>query len=384
MSICVPFTFIVGDLIAASGAPPWAKQEIPNLSALVTSYTHAIADRYGFESATLQYTGDADMAVAALNLLGRSLTVVGPYGRVCWEGMFHRIGVSASGQDHSISLENVANTVKVRFTAPFGSSAVSSTYSDTASQARYGVKHLVQTGGADTLAAANSLAQRILNERKDPLPDTAVQLQTGAADKVGWLMTLDCVGLYEELGWCVTSNTTTSTAATTTQVATLLASDPNAWIVAGDIVASGISDTQFIAEDTTRRAKIETLLGQGDSSNQPLSWGVYENRAFSVIPWAGTGTVPLAPGPLPLYRTNQNEMTIRNADGGIVDWWDVRPNYRYTLSTLLDVAVLNGTGNTTNAGVAGRVSFSCSQDAMSLSLEGVYQSSADAIIARLR
>lgn len=385
MALCIPLRFAVADLVVFSGkAPPWAKTDAPPLTNLVTSYSHTIADRYGFESATLSYEGGVAEVVEALNLLGRRLTVIGPYGRVCWQGMFYTIEVTAPGQQHSISMENVANRVKVRFTAPFGTSAVSSTYSDTTSQARYGIKDYVQAGGAKTKTAADQLAQRILYERKQPPPATSITLQSGPRDGSGWAITLNCVGIYEALGFCVTSNTSTTSTVTTTQVATLLTSDPNAWVVAGDIVASGISDVETMAEDTTRRAKIEELLGQGNSSGQPLSWGVYEDRRLSIVPWAGTGVTPLAPGPTAIYKTSQNDMQIRNADSVPVDWWDVRPNSRYILTDLLDVAALSSTGNTTTAGVVGRVSFSCDEASLSLSLEGVYQSSADAIIARVR
>jgi hypothetical protein len=383
MPLLIPFTFIIGDLTTVVGAPPQAQQAPPNLNELVTTYSHSIADRYGFESATIGYTGDRAMALNALNLLGRSLTIGGMRGAVCWDGLVWSVDVSAAGVSHSVSLENVANRIKVRFTAPFGTSAVSSTYSDSTSQALYGIKDMVVTGGAKTLIAANALAQRVLFERKTPSPEVGIGLQTGEVDSAGWTITLNCVGLYETLGYCVTSSTSTTSTVTTTQVASLLAGDPNAWVLAGDIVASGISDVETIDEDTPRRAKIEALLNQGNSSNQPLSWGVYEDRKFTVTTWAGSGVTPAASEPTRLYTTNQQEMTIRNAEGSIVDWWHVRPNYRYAID-LLDSATLTSVGNSATTGVIGRVSFSCDEQSMSLNLEGVYRSSADAIIARVR
>ena len=159
--------------------------------------------------------------------------------------------------------------------------------------------------------------------------------------------------------------------------------DPNGWVSAGDIVASGISDVETIADDSTRRVKIEELLGQGNSSNQPLSWGVYEGRKFSVTTWAGSGVAPAASEPTRLYATNQQSMVVRNGEGVEVDWWDVRPNYRYTIG-LLDSSTGVATGNSATTGVIGRVSFTCSEDAMSLNLEGAHHSSADAILARVR
>ncbi len=386
MTLCIPLRFVTSDLVAYTGkAPPWAKVERVPLNELVTTYQHTIADRYGFESATLTYQGGVGEVIQALALLGQRLTVYGPYGRQCWQGMFWSIDVASAGQQHSIGMEAIANRVMVRFTAPFGASATSTVYSDTDSQARYGRKDYVQAGGAKSLVAANNLAQRILTERKQPPPATAINLASGPQEGTGWTITLHCVGLYESLGFCLTSNASTTSTVTTTQVATLLASDPNAWVVAGDIVASGVSDVETIEEDGTRRAKIEQLLGLGNSSQQPLSWGVYEDRKFTIVPWAGAGYTPLAPGPQTFYKVNQNDMLIRNYEGVPVEWCDVRPNYRYVLSDLLDVKALTSSSyTTTTAGVVGRVTFGCSADAMSLSLEGVYQSSADAIIARVR
>jgi hypothetical protein len=392
MPLCIPFQFWIGEsrsanIVLTSGIPAWAKQEPPMLSALVTNYSHTIADRYGFESASLTYTGDRNAALGALNLLSRPLTVASPYGSIPWDGLIYRVTAKSASEQHSISMESLANWINVRFTASFGTSASTVaggvTIQDATSQERYGRKDYVATGGAKTLTAATALGRRILAERKSPLPENGVHLQTGDATDNGWEITLECVGLYEELGWCLTSNTATTSTQTTSQLTDLLLSDPNSWIGLGTITASGISDVVTMPEDSTRRQKIEELLGQGNSSNQPLSWGVYEDRLLTVVPWAGAVSVPLAPGPTRIYATNQQEMTIRNGEGSIVNWWDVRPNAVYRLS-LLDSATITTAGNSTTTGVIGRVSFSCSESDMSLDLEGVYQSSADALIARVR
>lgn len=368
--LAIPFTFRFDHL--ETGQPAARDLDLPNINGIVDSYDHASADKFGYESASVSFNSSLADGAWMLSALGRQFTVYDPYGIQCWQGIIHSITLRASGIDHTISLEKLANRIRVRFTTPFGTNAVSSTASDTTSQARYGVKDLVQSGGAKTKTEADALATRLLKELTIPPSNTAVAVAAKQERETACAVTLNCVGLYETLAWAVTSNTSTSQSETTAQATALLSATPNDWISAGRITASGLNASQFIAQDTTYRAKLEELLELGMSDGTPLSWGVYNDRQLEVVPFAG---VNVGSAPIRRLSTSTQEPIIRNADGSEVLWWRVRPNYAYS-SDLLD----DGSAK----GVVGRVSFRCDTNGMSLSLEGTDRSSADALIARTR
>lgn len=368
--LCIPFRFAIQPLLQA--APTVRNLELPDINGLVNSYQHASSDKFGYESATLQYNATVADGIWLLTALGKLITVSDPYGADSWQGIIHSITIRANGVDHTISMEQLANRIRTRFTTALGTNGVSNVLNDSVSQNRYGIKDFVQSGGARTKGEADALAARLLKERAKAPSATALTLATNTARETACSISINCIGLYETLGWAITANSSTSQSETTTQAVTLLAATPNAWITPGRITASSFNASQYIAPDTTYRAKIEELLELGMSSGVPLSWGVYNNKAFEIVPWAGVDV-----GSMPARRlvTSTQEPIVRNADGSEVPWWRVRPNYYYSSDLLSDGSA---------EGVVGRVSFSCSSEGMSLSLEGTDRSSADALIARVR
>lgn len=376
---------LIGNLPSgAIGIGAWAQPITPMLAGKLTSYQHTIADRFGFESATLAYSGDRSEMVRALGLLGRTVTTVAPSGAVMWDGIITRVRVAVAGVEHSISTDELYNRVKVRYTTRLGSAFVTATQNDTVSQARYGIKELVSSVGTIDPTTALDLAERLLKEYKNPPADMSLNLATGDAGGVGEI-TLEATGFYASLGYTTTSKTSTANVNSLTQVDALVeAIDTNLWISTGTIEAAGISTSEYIAPDTTHLAKIESLLGFGDSNGDPLSWGVYEDRLFHVVGWAGASLTWIgvsAFGGTRTYRLYLGEGAIRNGENLPVPWWLVRPNIAYSLD-LLDVGNTN-VGDGTTTGVASRVTFAASEGSMSLTLESENRSSAAARIARI-
>lgn len=369
--------------VGTAGAPSTTAALLP--PGVLVSYSQSIKDKYGYESMQATYVTTLEDALAwfATGLM-RSVICSGPDAGTIWEGFVNEVELKAGQESRSISLDNMANRIKVRYNAPGGSGGTSSTVSDTTSIAQYGTKDAVLSLGDASLTAATNKATRALVELKQPRASGSIGISTGDLGNVE--LTITAAGWYSTLGWVVTSRTSTTVTSTTTQVGALLATsapgigavNPFLSTATTSIVASGISDVETIEADTPFVEKIETLLEQGDSIGNPLSWGVYADRIFVVE--ASAAASPTAIG----YTRSIAEGIIRDVYSNPVNWWDVRPNAMYQVRELLDAnpAVLNA--DTAGRSYISRVSFSIDQDSISLSLEGSNGESIDRIIARVR
>lgn len=367
-------------IISAPGAGGVYSQAslLPDIAARLTSYQHTISATCGFESLRLTFPAALDEAIFWAGQLMAGIVVTAPDATVAWEGYLARVEIVLGQRQRAIGLDSMANRVRVRYTTVLGTPGVTATASDTNSQARYGVKDIVESLPQTTQTAAENRRAAVLAARKRPTmePTTSVQTGLGRADVE---VNLIGAGWYTALDWLVTSNATTSTAVTTTQVGTLLTgyNAVNAFLNSSTrITASGISDTQFVAEDTTYRAAIEQLLAQGNGTNR-YAWGVYEDRIFHAAPWAGADPATVT------YRgTFGSQARIYGALGNIVMPWNVRPDAMYEETDLLDVAVLSDAPDAAARHYAERVTFSMSADGSSVDIEPAQSTALDAQLAR--
>lgn len=350
------------------------------LGGRIERYQHAINATFGFESMSCSFTATQDEALAWFDRLMCSAVVFGPDSETIWEGYLTRVEATFGQERRSISIDDMANRVRCRYTTVLGTPGTTSTVSDSASISLYGTKDFVLSIGEITATAASNFAAKELARRKNPKPQPITTVSTGDTEDIQ--VTLTFAGWYETLDWVVTSLSTTSSAVTTTHVGTLLTtlSGTNNFISTNTsfITASGISDTQYISPDTTYRQKIEALLEQGNSSNQRLCWGVYEDRLFYVEPWAGAN-----PDTIHYYRFLGNPI-VYTSGLGIVEPWNVRPNKMYTVVELLDVNILNTPTDTMSKFPVERVNFAVDANGYDLQLEPEATDSFDALLARLK
>jgi hypothetical protein len=369
--------------VGAAGAPSTTAALLP--PGVLVSYSHSIKDKFGFESMQATYVTTLEDALAWFSTgLMRNLIGSGPDGGTIWEGFVSEIELKAGQESRTISLDNMANRIKVKYNTPAGAGGTSSTVSDTTSIAQYGTKDAVLPLGDASSTAANNKAARALVELKQPRASGSIGIATGELGNVE--LTITGAGWYSTLGWVVTSRASTTVTSTTTQVGALIgtaspgigATNPFLSTSTTSIASSGISDIETIEADTPYVEKIETLLDQGDSTGNPLSWGVYADRVFVVE--ASAAATPTTIG---LTRSIA-EGVVRDVYSNQVNWWDVRPNVMYQVRELLDAnpAVLNA--DTAGRSYISRTAFSIDQDGISLSLEGSNGESIDKIIARVR
>lgn len=365
-------------LAPAAGGVPSDGNPLPDPLARATSYEHTISATFGFESLRIAFACTLDEAIFWAGQLMASIAVFGPDAMPAWEGYLAGVEISAGARQRSISLDPLGNRVRVRYTTVNGVAGVTSAVSDASSQARYGVKDLVEALPTTTAAAAANRAAVLLADRAWPRMQPTTEIATGAAGSV--TVTLVGAGWYGALDWLLTSNATTSSAVTTAQVASLLTSyaATNAFLsTATRITASGISDTQAIADDTTYRAAIERLLGQGNGA-QRYAWGVYEDRVFVAAPWAGATPEAV------MYRGTLGDGARIAGDGGnVIAPWSVRPDAIYAESDLLDVAAISAQPDAAGRHYIERVTFGMDASGYRLRLEPAASDDLAAQLARL-
>lgn len=356
-----------------------------NLHERITSYQHTISDRYGYESMSVTLVTSIEEALDWISdRLMSEAVVTNPDGGVIWQGFLTAVELRVGQETRTVSLDNMANRIKTKYTLTTGGGATTSSTSNTTSQALYGIKDLVVTLPDTTATGAANKATRVLNELKYPRATGSINVATGPIGDIA--LTLTFAGWYATLAWVVTSRTSTSTTSTTTQVGALIGTASpgigatNAFLstsTAG-IVSSGISDTEYIEPDTPYSEKIEHLLDQGNSAGNSLAWGVYDGRQFIVEVAADA-----APDTIH-YQRSLGAGIVRDTGGAAVEWWNVRPNKMYQVKELLD---LNTTVQAPDAGgvsYISRVSCAVSRERAELTLEGRTGQSVDRIIARVR
>ena len=331
----------------------------------INSMSWSITDQFGFESADLTIGGTKDDFLSWANELGASLLIFGPNAQTCWEGQLTEVSATLGQEQHSRSLDGMANRVNCRYTTVNGVPGSTGSSSDTASQALYGVKDYVVSLSTTTSTGATALRDRTLDLKRFPVRRPSSTAATGDLGAVE--ITLHFTGWYGTLDWVLTSSSTTATAVTSTQVGTLLTSIAavNAFVATStaNIAASGISDTQFIAADTSVRTKIENLLGQGTSGPYRYAWGVYEDRVFSAQVWAGATPSTIT------YRRQLGSGMVMNSAGALVDPWDLRPNAMYQIDDLLEINPASNEQDSAARYYVARTTFRMDSSGISATLE---------------
>jgi hypothetical protein len=348
----------------AAGIPSTSLM-LPDIRGSLTSIGWSITDQFGFESADLTIVGGVEEFLSWANELGASLLIFGPNAQTCWEGQLTEVSATLGQERHSRSLDGMANRVNCRYTTVNGVPGSTGSSSDTTSQALYGIKDGIVSLNVTTSTGATALRDRTLDKRRFPVRRPSSTAATG--DLGGIEITLHFTGWYGTLDWVLTSSSTTATAVTSTQVGTLLTNIAavNAFISTStaNIAASGVSDTQFIAADTTYRSKIEDLLGQGTSGPYRYAWGVYDDRVFAAQVWAGATPSTIT------YRRPLGSGMVMNSAGAVVDPWDLRPNAMYQIDDLLELNPASNEQDSAARYYVARTTFRMDSSGFSATLE---------------
>lgn len=331
----------------------------------IDALTFTIFHQFGFESMTCPLKATVDEAIDWMNNgLLRPAIVYGPDAGICWEGFIVGIDAVFGQETRSVSLDGMANRLRVKYQTVLGTPGTTTAISDTASQLLYGIKDAVLSADQSDSTEAGYYAAVELVRRADPRMRPSTVVQTGELGDIS--LTLHFAGWYSVLDWLVTSNTSTTKTQTTTQIGTLLAAynAVNNFLsaVTYNIVASGINVTEYIAAETTYREKIEALLRRGNGTQQ-YSWGIYEDRQFHALHWAGATPTTIT------YQRHLGDSNVYNSGGNIVEYWDVRPNAMYQANDLLDVGPVSSAQDAAGRFYVARTTCTVQGDQVGVSLE---------------
>lgn len=362
-----------------AGGIPTTTQIATDISGQIAAIEWSIVDMGGFESCTIQINGASPEEVLYwMNLLGSWLTVWGRDGRVGWEGRLVTVEGTLGQERRARSLDGMGNRVKIRYTTVNGVPGVSSTVSGAASQAKYGIRDLVETLPTTTSTGAGNRATTLLAAKQWPKNTASSTVGTGDVGESS--LTLTFAGVYYELGAVLTSSASTTSTATTTQLTTLLTAfnTVNNYIssVHANIAVSGINDTEFIAPDTPYREKIESLLSQGNGTNR-YAWGIYDDRQFYAAVWAGATPTTIK------YIRHLADGRLSTPQGAVVDFWNVRPNAMCELVDLKDVGPASTEVDAAARFYVSRVTFRADESGIGVTLEPSDSDDLGARLARL-
>lgn len=351
---------------------------IEDIGNRITNYTHTISATCGYESMSVSLVGTITEAIVWTQRLFDAVQVYDAEAREIWEGYLTRVDYTYGQETRSMSLDAMANRVRVRYTTSADTPGTTTPISDTASQAIYGIKDSVLSLNKTTATAAGNIATAELARRKNPACQPTSEVRTG--DSPNASITLAFAGWYSVLDWLVTSNTSTTSTVTTTQVGALLtayvAVNPFLSTSMLSIAASGISDTEYIDTDTPYRQKIEDLLRQGTSAGQRLAWGIYNNREMMVATWAGATPTTIQ------YRRALGDGILSNGSGAIVEPWNVVPDTMYSALDLLDASPSETASDTAATFYIERVTFRADESGYGVTIEPQESDALDARLAR--
>lgn len=365
-----------------TGGAPLTNSFLPDVAGAMVSYQHTISATGGFESCGIELALDLDTALDWLQNLGASIVVAGPGAETIWEGYLSAVSLSVGEEKIDLSLDDMANAVRVRYQPGIGAQVATAFATDADSIATYGRKELVYGGSGMVAADATALRDLLLLERRQPKSRRAGGARQGGGGAGDVRLNLTGAGWYYALDWLTTSNATTATAVTTTQLQTLVTAynTTNDFYseVYSDVAASGYSATQYIEPDTPYREKVERLLGLGNSSLERLAWGVYEDRRWIVQEWSGATPETIA------YVRSLGDGRLYNTGGAVIDPWNVRPDAMYQVTDLIDPSLPVGAVDQTSAFYVERVTCSVDSSGASVRLEPAKSGELDVLLSRIK
>ena len=241
----------------------------------------------GMISASFNIFTDEITAFRWLNdHIGRRVIFRNPLAKnsdfICWEGLVYTVAVNANGTTISRTMGDGYNRVEVQYAVldasvsppASGEQKRTAVANDTTSQAAYGIRHLFTSVGTITDNDAAYLRDLMITQYRYPLANAIAGNRTQPGQ---YMVSVDCVGLWELLDKRLWSDASTSNVSTDTIIKAIL--DPSTGVGQflssdqTDITANAMVRTRFFDTNrpTTAQSAIELICSLGDPSN-PYSW----------------------------------------------------------------------------------------------------------------
>lgn len=214
--------------------------------------------------------------------VGRDVKIINDKSNIVWEGYISKVSVSTGRASAFNDLEQMANEVWVRYTdLTTGTLSRSTHQTDAQSQARWGRKDFVLSGGQLSSSEADQKADVYLayNYWARPQLDT-VRVGGSVSGETEIGLDVQCLGYWHTLKWRVYNQTV----ATGTDSASAVVED--IILDVGDFINSYVIDSNgtpvTVEYDADRRAEaiIAAIAELGDQNNNVWIAGVTRNRQF--------------------------------------------------------------------------------------------------------
>ena len=258
------------------------------------------------------------------NGLGRNVERYSRDGNsLIWQGYIHEMTLTQPGMRSRVSLENMYNEIRVRYTAlntatnPPGETpdSVTSDADDTPSQNIYGTKTKVYRPPYDKMTSgmADQLRDTLLGQYKLPRrSDDASSGQNQVELKIfsrGYIHTLD---------WRIYNQTVQSGTDQVRDQILIMVADVGEFIDRNYGVTNNLAVQQYYNDDQTAYRLIEMLTNLGDASDNRYVSYVGNNRAFRYEKASTT---------VGYYRRMaDSRQRIKDTSGRWVPNWEIRPN----------------------------------------------------------
>lgn len=317
-------------------APPWSNSGYAtDHTQDVTSYDHTHAALGGFWSANLTMRLPLhDLEEWMEYGVGRQVQVKGRGTKTAWEGIVNRVSVNVGGYNMTVGpYLDIANKVKLAYSIflqlgggnATGIRVVTEPTSNLSSQAKYGILAKVfSVGGIDSSAVAG--LQAMLLERYSQ-PPRSEDLNLPGDTGLRYIdLKLECIGYAHLLQKYTYNSTTAGTQNLSAKLAAIVAAEPNA-LFSSSVTTNTIQVPATQTDDAEAWGLIKSLLALGDASLNRYTFGVYEDRRVTYKPVANN-VVYVRP-------LREGASVIQDAQGGLLQPWEVRPGSYVLVTDLL-------------------------------------------------
>lgn len=250
--------------------------------------SYAISVERGFETAAFTLRGNIEYLRGWFdNGLARDVTMVGPDGKVAWEGFVNSMGLSFGGIQLKHGLDRFGNRIIYTYVPlntavnpPTEGTETTITKNDTLSQSIFGIKLATVTADKATPAtAADTAALTELTRLSNPQRGQSSRIGTSGAPT----LRVDLRGYAFMADWYNYSQVVSSGTDTATAIIQLvLAADPNS-VLSTDSrsIETNSEATELYWEDTVAWKVVRTIVNRGETVGGigiPWAGGIYEGR----------------------------------------------------------------------------------------------------------
>jgi len=239
-------------------------------------------DMGGYWEASFQIIPESREEAQALlaNILGRQVQIFHDYGDLAWEGMVNTVEMETGTSTLINSLNDMGNKVWCRYTAIGGASVSRSTvYQNATSQAKYGIKDFVLSGGEINSASADQYAKLYRDWNYWPRPNLQ-QINTEGQVLDLPRLTVKCIGYIRAFDWRVYNQTVLTGTATIQVVMTAIVTACGQFVADTVIEPNNTLVTQEYDADRKALDIMESLASLGDSDGYAWLMGMTVGRLF--------------------------------------------------------------------------------------------------------